>query len=155
MMGSLSDASQGVCMSVSDELRLHHIQTIQGVVNRLSQYSFAVRGWSVTLVSVIFAFMTTQRGSSVVLTAALAPVIIFWGMDAFYVRRERLYRQLFEAVARDLASTEPATLPLFSMDVSPFVSRVPSWLRTMTSATVVAIPLMLGSLVLAYAIAKG
>ncbi|MBQ1023409.1 hypothetical protein [Micromonospora sp. C95] len=36
-----------------EELRVKHLADIQATVSRLAQNSFTIRGWSVTLVSVV------------------------------------------------------------------------------------------------------
>ena len=37
------------------ENKLKHLQMIQGIINRMASNSFALKGWSVTLVAGIFA----------------------------------------------------------------------------------------------------
>jgi hypothetical protein len=36
------------------ENKRHHLELIQGVINRLSQSSFLLKGWSVVLVAALF-----------------------------------------------------------------------------------------------------
>ena len=37
------------------ENKLKHLEMIQGIINRMASNSFALKGWSVTLVAGIFA----------------------------------------------------------------------------------------------------
>lgn len=115
-------------MRADYELRLRHLDTIQGVINRLSQNSFTIRGWSVTLASVILAFASAQSGAQGGLVIlALVPALIFWGLDAYYLRQERLFRELHAAVARCLIDTAS------DLDVEPFDMRLDSFQRTAAS----------------------
>ena len=74
-----------------------HIGIIQGVVNRLAQSSFLLKGWSVVLVSALLAF---AAGSSerLVLLIAFLPALAFWGLDGYFLWQERLFRALYDHV---------------------------------------------------------
>lgn len=139
-------------MSTSDsELRLRHLDALQGVITRLGQNSFAIRGWSVTLVSAVFAVISTQgqRTHHLVLFA-LGPAWIFWILDAFYLRQERLYRSLYRAAARSLTDSTAASVAPFDMDTTPYRSSISSWPRTLSTPHVAAIPVLLTVLVIGY-----
>jgi len=77
--------------------KLKHLEFIQGVINRLSTNSFLLKGWSVVLVSALFALSSQDASKSFVLLAYI-PVIIFWGLDGYFLWQERLYRDLYNAV---------------------------------------------------------
>jgi hypothetical protein len=98
--------------------RMKHLELIQYIVTRLGQNSFAVRGWSVTLVSALFALIAAKDAPPIAALVAVVPAATFWGLDAYYLRQERLFRRLYRAVAEDLANATTTT-PTFSMDVSP------------------------------------
>ena len=138
-------------MSDLVDLRLRHLEVIQSVINRLAQNSFTVRGWSVTLASVIFALITTQTVANELKLLTLAPIWLFWGLDAFYLHQERLYRRLYSIVAASLstADEEPA-VPLFDMDISRCRPITPSAARTAFSISVAAIPVMLTLVVVGF-----
>ncbi|GFJ94387.1 hypothetical protein [Phytohabitans rumicis] len=91
-------------MTSDEELRLRHLDHIQGIITRLAQNSFTVRGWSVSLVSVVLAVLSTQDSSAGLAPIALVPALVFWGLDAYYLRGERLYRQLYRAVANRIVA---------------------------------------------------
>jgi hypothetical protein len=60
----------------------------------------------------------------------LLPVVAFWGLDAYYLRQERLYRKLYDAVRRGDGSVEP-----FSMNAQPYAGEVADILATAVSKT--------------------
>lgn len=82
----------------------HHLEMIQGVINRMASNSFALKGWAVTLVAGIFALAGKDTDKMYFLVAYL-PIIVFWGLDSYYLLQERLYRALYDKV-RLLPETE-------------------------------------------------
>jgi len=96
------------------ENKRKHLELIQGVINRLSTNSFLLKGWSVVLVSALFALAAPDSREAFVFLAYV-PAVIFWGLDGFFVWQERLYRALYDHVrGLDEGSVD------FSMDTRPF-----------------------------------
>jgi len=75
-----------------------HLELVQGVVNRMAQHSFILKGWSITLVVAVFALNAKDGLDSNYVLAALLPVFIFWFLDGYYLQRERLFRALYDEV---------------------------------------------------------
>jgi hypothetical protein len=48
---------------------------------------------------------------------ALLPVVVFWLLDTYYLRQERLFRCLYEDARQAIT-----TVPLFSMNTDPYKS---------------------------------
>lgn len=135
-----------------DELRLRHLDTIQSIINRLSQSSFTIRGWSVTVVTLVFALVGGQgdlRHDLVLIT--LVPALLFWGMDGYYMRQERRFRSLYGAAARRLRDGDQAPdVPPFDMDVEVWSGPATRTWRVLFTPSVAAIPCMLVTVVVAY-----
>ena len=74
-----------------------HLSMIQGVVNRLAQSSFLLKGWSVVLVSALLAFAAASSEEAILVVAFL-PALAFWGLDGYFLWQERLYRALYDQV---------------------------------------------------------
>ncbi|MFN0111040.1 MAG: hypothetical protein ACKVZH_19440 [Blastocatellia bacterium] len=58
--------------------------------------SFMVKGWCVTLVSALIAL--SAKDAKFMVFVAFLPVLMFWWLDAFFLRQERLFRKLFDQV---------------------------------------------------------
>lgn len=118
-----------------DDSKIKHLELIQGVISRLAENSFLLKGWNVTLVAALFAL--AAQGTDITF-AFIAPfaALAFWGLDAYYLRQERLYRQLYEEVCTALDTTP---VPLFSLDVTRYKREVHSWFRTLWSPTIVSL----------------
>ncbi|EHO80773.1 hypothetical protein [Fusobacterium ulcerans] len=63
----------------------------------MANNSFLLKGWAVTLEAGIFALAAKDTNKLYFLIAYI-PIIIFWGLDAYYLLQERLYRSLYEKV---------------------------------------------------------
>lgn len=110
-----------------------HLELIQGVVNRLSTNSFLLKGWTVVLVSALFALSAADSKLAFVFLAYI-PAVVFWGLDGFFLWQEKLYRKLYDHV-RGLDESEID----FSMDTTPFKTeaRAPTWIGATISKTLV------------------
>ncbi len=102
------------------ERQLAHLQMIQGVITRMASNSFFVKGWSVTLVAALFALAAAGTNELFVYLAYF-PAFMFWALDAYFLRQERLFRKLYDHV-RELA----ADTINFSMNTTPFDEKVDS-----------------------------
>ena len=74
-----------------NENRCKHLELIQGVVNRLSTNSFLLKGWTVVLVSALFA-LAAKDAKIVFAYLAYFPAFTFWLLDGYFLWQERLYR---------------------------------------------------------------
>jgi hypothetical protein len=79
--------------------KLKHLELIQGVINRMANCSFLLKGWSVVLLSGLFALAAKDSNPLFVYLAYL-PVITFWMLDGYYLYQERLYRELYNHVRK-------------------------------------------------------
>lgn len=79
------------------EKKINHLEMIQGIINRMASNSFALKGWAVTLIAGIFA-LAGKDADKMYFLVAYIPIIIFWGLDSYYLLQERLYRALYDKV---------------------------------------------------------
>ncbi len=133
-----------------DDYRVEHLKMIQAVIARMAQTSFLVKGWSVTLVTAMLALSLrdSNRGFAVL---ALFPAIVFWGLDAYYLRQERLFRKLYDSV-RGPSADAPAA---FSMDTSQFNKMVMPWWCMLFASTVTPLHGMVALLIVIVSIVEG
>lgn len=76
---------------------MKHLEMIQGVINRMASNSFLLKGWAVTLVAGIFA-LSSKDADKLYFLIAYIPILVFWGLDAYYLLQERLYRKLYDKI---------------------------------------------------------
>ena len=70
------------------------IDLIQGVINRMANNSFLLKGWLISLVAVVLAItketiVATQLSYFSLLLCL--PVVLFWYLDAFFLHKEKCY----------------------------------------------------------------
>lgn len=114
------------------ERKIKHLEFIQGVVNRLSTNSFLLKGWSVVLVSALFALSASDSNPAFIFLAYF-PAIVFWGLDGYFLWQEKLYRALYDRVR----AMEDNAID-FSMDVSVVKDSVVNWATVAFSTTILA-----------------
>lgn len=114
------------------EKTVAHLGFIQGVIARMGTNSFLLKGWSVTLVSAMFALAVKEADKSFMLIVYF-PVFVFWALDAFFLHQEKLFRQMYLEVASGVISSNE-----FTLDTSVVNDRVPSMLAVLFSKTLLA-----------------
>ncbi len=98
--------------------------------------AFALKSLAVTVVAAVIALSGSDGGaahSATIALVSIAPIVLFWLLDAHYMRIERAYRHLFDAVRRG-DGVEP-----FAMDSRPYWSKVGSIARVGVSSMVMAL----------------
>ena len=106
-----------------------HLEMIQGIINRLSQNSFMLKGWVVVLVSALFALAAKDSNIQLIYLAWF-PALAFWGLDGYFLQQERQYRQLYDHI-RML----PEESIDYSMDTTISSIKIDSWWRVTFSKT--------------------
>lgn len=116
---------------------IEHLKLIQGVINRMAQVSFIIKGWTLTIsVGVLGFAVSSSEGAFGFL--GLIPIVLFWGLDAYYLKQERLYRMLYSKVRE-----KDVNVPSYSMDTTIFEKEIESWSATLKRPTLVFLYLIL------------
>ena len=135
-----------------ESIRIAHLTMLQGVITRMGANSFTLKALAATFGSAAVAVMATvDDPSPYYAAAAIIPMVIFWLMDAQYLRLERAYRNLYDHVRKG------EEVEAYSLNAMPFLKDTASVLRLAVSWSVswfyVAILLSLGAV--AFLIFKG
>jgi len=109
--------------------KIKHLELIQGVINRMASNSFLLKGWSVVLVSALFA-LAAKDSFIYFVYLAYFPAAAFWVLDAYYLWQERLFRKLYDKV-RGMNESDVD----FSMNTSSFQKDVSNWFFVALSKT--------------------
>lgn len=115
----------------SEEEMLREFELIQGIVERQAENSFRIKGWTVTLVVVAIVFRTDDFQ----LFGAFIPLLGFWGLDAYFLRQEKIYRRLYDWVRKNRPNNDSRQFDLNASRFDDQVDRVP---LTMLSPTLIA-----------------
>jgi hypothetical protein len=110
--------------------KMKHLEMILAVVARMASNSFLLKGWSITLVSALFAF-AAKDGNAWFAAIGFFPALVFCGLDGYYLWQERLFRMLYDKVRLD---KDPESD--FSMATGSLVGGDASWWAAIKSDTV-------------------
>ncbi|MFF3703857.1 hypothetical protein [Pseudomonas qingdaonensis] len=122
--------------------KIAHLGFIQNVIARMGGNSFLVKGWTVALVAAILALSSSSINSGFVLIAFL-PIIVFGWLDSYYLKQEKLFRELYNAVVAD----EPR-VARYSMDTRVVADQVSSTLRIAFTVSILPFYLLVTALLL-------
>ena len=116
--------------------RTKHLEFLQNAITRMASNSFLLKGWTITVASALFALAAKDSNRSFAMLA-LFPSLAFWGLDACYLRQERLFRRLYDEIRKNGEKRE-AHDP-FSMSTAEYSREVSGWFRTLWVPTVVGL----------------
>lgn len=115
-----------------------HLEFIQNIINRMSNNSFLIKGWSVTVSSAILAFIVNNP-KPLFAVIALFSSLSFWGLDAYYLRQERLFRCLYDEVRQKAKNPKSEKVEPFSLSTEHYDARIPGWFRTLWSKSIIGL----------------
>lgn len=81
------------------EHKLKHLEFIQSVIKRMTNNAFLLKGWVITIISLLIV-ISVNRNSYDYLIIAFLPIIVFWFLDSYYLNQERLFRDLYNKVRK-------------------------------------------------------
>ena len=102
------------------EKKIKHLEFIQTNISRMNQCSFQIKGWMITIVSALLALFAasidkeTGTGNNVFIFVAIAPTVIFWFLDSYYLQQERKFIGIYNDIVADLEEEliKDFTMPL-------------------------------------------
>lgn len=128
---------------MKNEERVKHIELIQGVINRLANNSFLIKGWMITVVMAGIGISVSQSMKALYIVTIVA-IVLFWFLDAYYLRLEKLFRKHFDFVANAEDDLK------FDMDFSKYQKDTKTILRIMFSSPTIILylPILILTIVL-------
>jgi len=79
------------------KLNEKHLEFVQGIISRLANNSFLIKGWSITILTGLLAVYIATSSEYFILLS-LIPILIFWLLDSYYLWQERLFRDLYDEI---------------------------------------------------------
>lgn len=89
---------------MSDESKVNekYLDHIQAVITRHNSNSFMIKGWAITICTVVLTVAGTWK-EPVIALIALVPISVFWVLDSFYLANERCFVSLYSAAINGYA----------------------------------------------------
>lgn len=113
------------------EVKIKHLELVQNVISRMATNSFILKGWTITLISILFS-LAINTSNIMFVSLAIFPALIFWGLDAYYLKQERQFRKLYDYIRKNELEKDE----YFSLDAKKFGKNVQSWYRTLFASTI-------------------
>lgn len=88
------------------DLRVQHLEMVQGVVARMAGQGAVLKNYCLTLTTAVAGFAITL-GHPIAVLIALVPITIFALLDAQYLRLERHFRGRFDHIRKEKWSVRP------------------------------------------------
>lgn len=127
---------------------LKEIDLIQDCIKRMANNSFVIKGWTISLVSIVIAIGFDKDANLFHLgMILLIPILSFWYLDSFFLQTEKKYRKMYQWVIKYRSTTDDY---LYDLNPCRFKNEVKSIFNVMFSKTL--IPLYFPLLVLDLAI---
>ncbi len=79
------------------ENKLKHLEFIQAAINRMATTSFLIKGWTITLAAGLIGFAVKEEKLEFLYLTFLV-ALIFWLLDSYFMKQERLFRSLYDEV---------------------------------------------------------
>ena len=101
------------------ENKYKHMDYVQSAISRMASNSFYLKGWNITIIAAIVA-LSFKESDWRIYACALLLNIVFWVLDAYYLRQEKLFRELYNKIPK----INDDNLVDFSMDTGEFKEKV-------------------------------
>lgn len=103
-----------------------HLEINQGVISRMAENSRSCKIWCVTLVAAILV-LVARTGQPQHALIALAPVVLFYVLDAYYLSLERGFRRSYSSFILQLREGRVTSSDLFAVAPSGSIPRGIIW----------------------------
>lgn len=114
------------------ETLLKEIDLIQSCINRMADNSFLLKGWTVTILVGVLALFGESRNLYTVSVILLIAILNFWYLDAFFLRAEKMYRELYNWVIGNRMNTLENA---FDLNPNRYADEVDTQIQVMFSKT--------------------
>lgn len=118
---------------ISDQVIHKEIDLIQACILRMTSNSFFLKGWTISLVSVILAIFFKNKYTMAACIVVIFVIINFWCLDAVFFRTEEEYRKLYQWVLQERPKGNKDRL--YDLDPKRFSSQVDCVFKLMFSKT--------------------
>lgn len=94
-----------------EEYKIKHLEFVQSIINRMSSNSFAIKGWTITVLSALMALCVGNNNEHYILISCI-PTMLFWLLDAYYLQQERKFRGIYNSIVKSTYDFLPFEMPI-------------------------------------------
>jgi len=140
---------------IDDNVLHKEIDLIQSCISRMAHNSFLIKGWMLTIVTVVLALMAKSIDPIYLCLVILIPLLSFWYLDAFFLQTEKMYRKMYEWVLQSRSKNNLEYL--YDLNPHRFKDKVDSRPEVMWSITLrvfYGIPALIILVIIVYQITR-
>ncbi len=108
-----------------------HLEITQGVIARMAENSRSCKVWCVILVAAILV-LVARTGSAEHALIALAPTVLFFALDAYYLSLERGFRRSYNAFVGKVHGGQVSASDLYAVAPSGSIAKGTLWAMFMS-----------------------
>jgi hypothetical protein len=82
-----------------------HLEFLQSAIGRMAGNSLQMKTWSVGIATAAIGFAAAKESVPAAAMFGVAPILAFWGLDAYYLALEKCFRDLFETERKVVGTT--------------------------------------------------
>ena len=116
-------------------MKYEHLEMIQKIINKMSKNSFLLKGWAVLVIVAIFTFTGESNNDIRCILFTNIPLIVFWGLDSYYLQLERKYRKLYDDIRQQKNEKTNFNMNPNNIKISISTSKEVSFMNCFLSAT--------------------
>lgn len=114
----------------NEKILIEEVKLIQDIIKRMTSNSFNIKTWTITLIVVTLLFKGNDNKHMFI---AFIPLFAFWYLDAYYLRQERLFREVHKWITSYRLGNEDK---LFDFNPRKFNDNVQTTKRIMWSISI-------------------
>ena len=118
------------------ENRVKHLELIQDAITRMGNNSFQMKSWMLVVATALLGTYANTNNKLLIILA-IFPTIIFWYLDAYFLRQERKFRGVYSDVAG--ISDDPKPIKPFEMPIQLYTEEKYSLGNVFGSATLLTL----------------
>ena len=130
--------------------KMKHLEFIQSIITRMNTNSFQIKGWAITIVSALLALYANSTNGAYIFIG-IAPTILFWFLDAYYLQQERKFRGLYKDVVSGTNSIPEFEMPIQNYSGGNYNFCCVFWSKTISFLYgSICLALLIGGLILKF-----
>jgi hypothetical protein len=114
---------------------MKHLEFIQGIITRMNTNSFQIKSWSITINAALLALYASNNNEKYLLIA-IAPTLLFWFLDSYYLQQERKFRGVYNDVAGLTDINKRLYVRMFEMPIHKYKIKTYRYFRVFFSKTI-------------------
>ncbi|MGN8521383.1 hypothetical protein ACR9M3_07000 [Helicobacter pylori] len=95
------------------KILIEELKILQGVINRMVQNSLECKKWTLALAVGVLSLKIEAISNSYGLCVLGVLLLCFWFLDAYYLTRERLFREQYQWLVKNRLQTDERLFEVF------------------------------------------